>query len=196
MNPYKAIRIQGRLQAGNGLLFQIVLALAVERHVVVLRLRVVQAIHRNDVDARPVLHHDSLPILLRRARGHGEFGGRRDLLSQPFPSPRNGLLKTVGAERFQQIVHRMGVKRAHGVLVERRNENHGDLPPNQFQHFKAVQLGHLNIQENQVGLVLGNSLHGLEAIAALGQDPDAFDHSNVLPYQLARQFFVIHDHDA
>ena len=47
--------------------FEIGLALAVQFDVVVLRLGVIQPVHRNDVHAGAILHHDALQMLLRGA---------------------------------------------------------------------------------------------------------------------------------
>jgi hypothetical protein len=44
----------------------------------------------------------------------------RVLLEQPFVE---GFVETFLAERFQQVINGVGIKSAHGVLIEGRGEN-------------------------------------------------------------------------
>ena len=66
----------------------------------------------------------------------------------------------------------------------------------QFQHLEAIQLRHLNIQEHQVRLTLGDGFHGLKSVGALGQDLDAAGLAQIFPKQLPRQFLVVDNHCA
>src|SRR5437016_7842162 len=61
-------------------------------------------------------------------------------------------------------------KRAHRVLIIGGGKDHRDVRTDQFQHVKSRQLGHLHIEEDQAGLVLGESFGGFEAVGALREN--------------------------
>ena len=180
-------------EAADGLLLQVALAAAVERHVVVLRLRVIQFFERDHVDPRAVPHRQALRPLAGRARFPRQLRRGRPL-SQPRLGALQRPLEALGAERLQQVIHRVGVESAHGVLVVRRHEDHrrGVGPRlDQLQHLEAVQFGHLDVEKHQVRRGLGDGLHRLEPVGALGHDLDFRVRRQHFAQEPARQFFVV-----
>src|ERR1043166_4515256 len=68
MNAHEALRIELCLNARDCLLLQVVLLLAPQRDVVVLRLDVIELVDRNNMDFGAVLYDDALQFLIRRPR--------------------------------------------------------------------------------------------------------------------------------
>ena len=66
----------------------------------------------------------------------------------------------------------MDFEGAHGVLIIGGDENDGGVRTDQFENIEAGEFGHLHVQKNKVGLVLGDGFHGLKAISALGENFD------------------------
>src|SRR5690606_40903239 len=60
-----------------------------------------------------------------------------------------------------------------GILIESSRENNRGRVVHKLKHFKAVDLRHLNIQENKVRLMSCNRLDAFESIIAL------LDHFNI-----------------
>ena len=84
MNAHEACGVERGLQARDRLLFEVRFSGRVERHVVVLRLYVVQLIERNHVYAGAILYHNALRPFRGTARGghlHRET---------PLAKPRRG----------------------------------------------------------------------------------------------------------
>jgi hypothetical protein len=99
----------------------------------------------------------------------------------------------------QQVVHRVHHERAQGVLVVRGAEDHDRRPRltgDQLQHLEAIELRHLHVEEHQVGPLLGDRLHRLEAVRGLPDHLDALVGAEVLAQQRARRGFVVHEQDA
>ena len=61
-------------------------------------------------------------------------------------------------EWLEEIVERSGFEGAQGVLVVGGDEDDGgrDIVAEQFEHVEAVALGHLNVEEEQVGFGAAN----------------------------------------
>ena len=91
--------------------------------------------------------------VLRRCRG----------LCQVF---FNGFVKPVLTKGLQQVVNRVGFKGFYGILIKRGGEYYRWLVLYQFQHFKAVYLGHLHVEEDQVGLMQVDSFQALKTVVA------------------------------
>ena len=100
-----------------------------------------------------------------------------------------------GAERLQQVVDGVHLERADGVAVVGGDENDGDVITDEFQHVEAVELGHLDVEHQQVGLQLGRGFHRLESVRALGDDLDVGMVGEPLAKNAARERFVIDDDD-
>jgi hypothetical protein len=82
------------------------------------------------------------------------------------------------------------------VGVESGDEHDAHVAPQELQHLEAVELRHLDVQEEEVGLQLGRRLHGLEAVAALAHDLGLGDAIEVFAQEDAGRFLVVHDEDA
>ena len=82
------------------------------------------------------------------ARG-GHFR-REAALAQPRLGSLQRALEAIGAEWLQQVIDRMRVEGAHRVLVVGGDENDGGTGLDQLQHFEAVELRHLDVEEEQV----------------------------------------------
>ena len=65
----------------------------------------------------------------------------------------------------------MDVEGAEGVLVVRRHENHVHLAANEIENFEPIQARHLDIEEDQVRLLLGDGLYGFKSVRALAGMP-------------------------
>ncbi len=74
------------------------------------------------------------------------------------------------AERLQQIVDRVDFECLQRVLIVRGDEDHGDVAADEIEHLEAVELRHLDVEEQQIRLQFGDDLDRLEAIGALGDD--------------------------
>src|SRR5690606_4280716 len=56
------------------------------------------------------------------------------------------------------------------VFDERRRKDHGRRFVDDFHHLETIYFGHLDIEENNIGLVLHDGLCTFEPIAAFGND--------------------------
>ena len=169
MDAHKAGRVEEGFQRGDGLLLQITLALAVERDVVVLGGHVIQPGDGNDVHSRAVLDDDAERALAGGA-GLGRKIGRHAAFAQAGTRAFQGTLETLGAEGLEQVIHGVGVEGAHRVLVVGGDEDdHGRLRGlDQFEHFEAIELGHLHVEKEQVRAGFGDGLDRLETVGAFG----------------------------
>jgi hypothetical protein len=120
-------------------------------------------------------------------------GERAALASDPHARPCQCLGQALGAERFQQVVDRMDLERFDRVLVIGGDEDDRDLAPEQLQHVKAVQLRHLNVEEDQIRLLLRDRFHRLETVAALCDDVDVRVRCEQLAQQHPRQRFIVNN---
>jgi len=150
MNAHEARGVQHGFQAGDGLLFQITLAPAVERDVVILRLDIIQLFDRNYMHARAVLHHDPLRMLARRPRLRHNICGQTATLADSEFGALQGALEAFRAEGLKKIVHGVGVEGAHGVLIVGSDEDDRRARVDQLQNLEAIELRHLNVQEHDV----------------------------------------------
>ena len=99
----------------------------------------------------------------------------------------DSLLDAGAVKGLEQIIDGVHVKGADGVLVISGGEDdlgHGlgipaglrlALFEEALDGGEAIEAGHLDVEEDEVGVVLGNEVHGLDAVAALGEHVDAAD---------------------
>ena len=90
----------------------------------------------------------------------------------------------------------MDVERFHRVLVVGRHEHDRDSRLEQLEHFEAVQLRHLDVEEDDPGRELPCRPDGLEPVGALAEDAHAADPAEVLAQDRARRLLVVDDEDA
>src|SRR5687767_12413447 len=102
-------------------------------------------------------------------------------------------MKAFPAERLEQIIYRAGLKSADRILVERRCKDHGGYLVEKLQHFEAIDLGHLYVEEHQVGRMLLDGLYTFVAIVAFGHYSKIFPVLQVFQHDAAGQGFIIDD---
>ena len=123
--------------------------------------------------------------------GHGSFAA-----AEALAHAGQRLAQTFGADRLQQVVDRVHLECADRVLVVGGREDHRHVAADQVEHLEAVELRHLDVEEQQVGRQLRHGLHRLEAVGALRHDLDVRFGGQVLAEDRPRQRLVVHDGDA
>ena len=79
-------------------------------------------------------------------------------------------------ERLQYVIHRIYIERLHGVVVKGGGEN--DVRDFKlaldelFEDAEAVEARHLDVEEDEVGVVLFDEVDGVETVFALGEEMD------------------------
>src|SRR5690606_34181531 len=122
-------------------------------------------------------------------------GGRKcctctvGLLCEPF---LKRLVEPLPAVRLQQVIYRVRFKCTYGIFIESSCKNNSRRLLDKLQHFKSVDFGHLDIEENKIGLMLHNRFYALKSIAAL------FGHRNLVVvlqvffYYASCQWFIVY----
>src|SRR5215475_12327990 len=87
----------------------------------------------------------------------------------------------------------MHLKRLHRVFVVRGDEDNGNIRADQLQNIESCELGHLHVEEQQVGLVLGDCFYRLQSVLAFGDDFDFLVRAEQFAQYFARQLFVVND---
>src|SRR5262249_24331096 len=87
------------------------------------------------------------------------------------------------------------LERAHRELVVRGHEDDRHLTSDELQHLEAIELRHLNVEQDQLRLQLSDRLDGLEAVGAFRRDLDVTAREQMLLEHLPRQHLVVDDHD-
>src|ERR1700735_2708605 len=156
VNAEKTRRVERGFQARDGLLLQVLFAFGCKGDVIVLRFHVFEFRDWNDEDARAIAHGDAVEILRRRARGGSQVRGRhfgmRRLAGEAFLGAVERGFEAVGSEGLQKIIHGVDFEGFDSVAVERGDEDYAQVVADQFEDFEAVEFGHLNIEEKQIGL--------------------------------------------
>src|SRR4029077_15748532 len=65
--------------------------------------------------------------------------------------------------------------------------------PDQFNDLEAVQLRHLDVQEQHIGMKVCHDLDCLKTVRALGNDGDVRYRCQELPQHASREFLVVDD---
>ena len=88
----------------------------------------------------------------------------------------------------------VGVEGAHRIVVVCGDEDdHRRLRgSDQLQHFEAIQLGHLGVEEEQVGAGFGDGFHRLEPVGAFGGHHDLRVRGQQFAQIPSGQILVIH----
>jgi hypothetical protein len=110
----------------------------------------------------------------------------------------DGAIKLSGFNGLQQIVNRVHFKSAQGVFVVSRSEDNQRLMFEASEQFKAVEAGHLNVEEKRV-YVIGGCLQTRERVLRIAFVPDDFD-ARVIAQQARkpreRELLVINQKEA
>ena len=147
---------------------------------------------------RAIAHGDAVEELRGRTRGYGQICcGRRGLgefACQALFGAFQRRFEAVGAEGLQKVVHGVNFERFDGVTVVCGDEDDGGVAADQLQYFEAIELGHLNVEKHQVGLLFGDDFYGFEAVGAFGDYFDFAVRGDEFAQDLAGEFFVVHNH--
>ncbi len=195
MDPHEAPGVELGLQLGQRLLFQQRPALRLKGHVVVLRLDIVDLPHRQHVNVGTVANDDPLERRARPTRGMPK-GRRRDTHRRARTCSRQGFPQSFHRAGLEQVVDCMDIKRFQREFIKRRDEHHRHVTANDFEHLKPVELRHLHVENQQVGLELRRSLDRFEPIGALAHDLDATDRLKILPHGHPRGLLIVNDHNS
>ena len=97
---------------------------------------------------------------------------------------RDGGEEPVFFDGLEQVIHRVHRERLEGVGIVRRDEDDEGHPLDAHcpHDVESVELGHLDIEEDEIGQVAGDGGHGTHAVAAFTGD----DHGGVLGEQRSR----------
>ena len=149
----------------------------------------------------PVLDQQALQVLTRGARGGAQRGGPgrggrlpRHRPREPRPHLSQRLAESFAPHRLEQIVERVHLERLERIFVVGGHEHDRRRRLEQLQNLEAVQLGHLDVEQDQVRGQLADPFHRFEAVGAVGHDLDVRLLRQVLAQQRARRLFVVHHH--
>ena len=88
----------------------------------------------------------------------------------------------------------MDFEGADRVIVVGGDEDDGGAGADQFENFEAVELGHLDIKKDEIGLQFGDGFYGLEAVGAFGGDFDFRMRGEKFAQDLACELLVVDNH--
>src|SRR5579872_615735 len=83
-----------------------------------------------------------------------------------------GVMQPFLVEWLEQVIEGVCLKCAHCILVVSSRKNHDwhVLGIRLTQHLKAIHVGHLDVQEKQIGCTILKRLSRLNAVLAFGND--------------------------
>jgi hypothetical protein len=101
----------------------------------------------------------------------------------------------LAVDRLEDVIDCVDVDCAHGELIERRHENHCRHPlgADGGDHVEPVHLGHLHVEEYEIGLEVGDRLDRGSAVAAFGDDLDIVRASQLVADTAPSDRLVIDD---
>src|SRR5579884_920437 len=127
MNAQEVRGIERGFNARYRLLLQMFLSLVRQGDVIVLSLDIIELRDRNDMYSCSVAHNNPLGIFSGIPGRSLEFRNGRQLSAEALLAACESLFEALGAKRFQQIIHRMDLKRAQCMLVIGRGEYDGHV---------------------------------------------------------------------
>ncbi len=106
--------------------------------------------------------------------------------------------KAFPLKRFQQVIDGVGVEGFERVLVVGGDEDDSGKMQGRdgFEDAEAIGAGHLHVEKDEIGAVLGDGADGGGAVSAIGDDVEAAIGRQQREYPPARQGFVVHDQSA
>ncbi len=107
----------------------------------------------------------------------------------------HGFAQTGFIYGFQKIIHGAGLEGFHGVLIERSyDDDHGQAAAFEIaDHFEAAHEGHLEVEEDEIRLEVGDLLQGLVAIFGFADYLDFGELFQFFAEDSAGDGFVVHD---
>ena len=105
---------------------------------------------------------------------------------------------TLFVEGLEKVINRVYFEGFDGILIEGGGEDNfrkrNLLIEQFFDYAKAVQAGHLDIEENQVRIVLADKVYGFDAVLALRYDINIADAFEQVREFVAGELLVVHDY--
>ena len=113
---------------------------------------------------------------------------------QPLFGAPQRLGEAFAAERFHQVVHRVGVERAHGELLVGGDEDGGRHArrADRRHHVQAGDRRHLDVQEHQVRGQVADRRHRGHAVSAFAGHGDVRILAQQPHHRVACDRFVVH----
>ena len=185
--------IELAFEVGDALRLEVVAAVGVDRDVVRLRFDDLDPFDRDHVHLFAVADQDAFEPV---GRMRDQLVERRLRLAQAGAGAREAVVEARFRERLEQVVDRMQVERLLRVLVVGRREDDAIAPAGELEHLEAGQLGHVDVEEDEVGRQLADRLRGVEAVLRLAGNGDVGMVGEVLAHQEAGEFLVVGDEGA
>ncbi len=110
---------------------------------------------------------------------------------------RQAVAEALRVERLEKVVEGVHGERLEGVLLVGSDEDDRRqvVGAKRFEHAEAVELGDLDVEEDEVGTERGDPLHGLEPVAALRDHLDLVVLGEQGTDPSPRQRLVVNDDD-
>ncbi len=156
VDSYEPCRVESVCELRQCLLLEVGLGADVDRHVVILGLDVVDRADQHDLHIGIVPNQDPLEgtraVELTRDRMRWPTLATRYSLARLFQR----LGQSFGVERLEQIIDGVNVERPDRIPIIGRHEDHGKLVANEFENLEAVELWHLDVEQDQIRPMLGS----------------------------------------
>src|SRR5262249_26536270 len=120
------------------------------------------------------------------------------LLFKLRPRPLQRFFKAFIVKWLEQVIERVELKRPYRILVVGRHKNDDRqlICSNLFQHPEAVEVGHLDIEEDEVGRVSPDRAQRFAAVRAFADDRELNSAAQQIADAPSRQNLVINDQRA
>src|SRR5690606_8628532 len=127
-------------------------------------------------DSNPLLRSARSHLSEESAHSRIQFRRNRSTILNSLPGMVQRVLKAGVAVGFTKVVDGMGLERALHVLGMRGGEDHLRYPivTEHLEDAYAIELGHLNVEEDEIGGHLFDGSNRLDPVLALA------DHFDVL----------------
>lgn len=180
VNANKTVGIQVLFQGADGFPHQMRFLAGMQKHVIVVAFDPVNPVTGKENNGligfncnSPQVRIFFLQVLQDGKRLLGRFGVV--FSSNLFFHFLNGRLKSLARERLEQIIHGVGIKRLDRIFVVSSHKNDGarSLGSGEaFQHRKAIEQGHLDVEKNQVRFMTAGAGESIGAVFTLSNDFD------------------------
>ena len=101
--------------------------------------------------------------------------------------------QSIAAEWLEQIVDRLELERGDGKFVVRRREDDRRLVRDRAQNVEPIQLGHLDVEKDEIGLDLIDHADGRASVGGLADELDPVDGGQQVAQLPAGDRFVLDD---
>ena len=90
----------------------------------------------------------------------------------------------------------MDLEGSDRIIIVGGNKDHRRARANQFENFEAVELGHLDVEENEIGLQFRDGFYRLEPVRAFSGDFNFWVHRDEFAQNLPCELFIVDDDGA